>query len=461
VHASSRDAETALERLAQWAAALQYADIPKRARYMATRCIVDTVAVGLAGATQSVSRTLRETISKEAASGPATVFGSTESLQPAGAAFANAAAAHVLDYDDTCYDGILHASCVVLPAALACAEESDLSGADFFASYVAGAEVTYALGRALTDIFWKGWWTTATLGSIGAAAAASRALGLDAVRTAHALSLAATFAFGIRTLLGTEANPAGAGLASQLGVQAALFARNGIKGPLDALESSRGLAQVFNEGRFHGAVLNELGERYALVDSEISFKQFPACSGTQAATQAVVSIVEENEFRSTDIKKVVCHVTPLVATNLTYPSPRSLTEAQFSLPFAIGCVLRFGRFSVSQLSESVLGDAALRAEMAKVEMVRDDGLVAPEDFARFPEAAEVTVQAFDGRKITKLISAATGMPSAPMPEEVFERKFIDCTTQLLPEEHARRLLYELQTLDRRPSIRGLLPTVSA
>lgn len=451
----SRANATVIGEIASWSAGLRYEDIPAPARDAALRCIIDTFAVGLAGSTRPLAKAVHQISASETLPGHSTVWGTANLYQPAGAAFVNGVSAHVLDYDDTCYDGIVHASSVVLPAAFACAEECDLSGEDFVAAFVAGSEATYLLGRALTDIFWNGWWTTSLLGSIGATAAASRAFRMNAAQTAHALAIAATFTFGLRSGLGTDAKPAGVGFAAQAAVRAALLARNGVEGPLDAIESPRGIGQIFNGGRLDRKRLDELGSYYALSQSGVAFKQFPACSGTQAAVQAVQTLMREHGLSPNDIVRVQCRVTPLVATNLTYPFPHNLTEAQFSLPFAVGCMLLFGKFGVAQLSGDVLGDERLHNEMSKVEMVQDVGLIEPRDIDRFPEAADVTLYTADGKMLRRFIAAATGMPSDPLSDEQLSRKFLDCAEGIDIGCDAELLLSRVRQIDRRPSVRGL------
>ena len=64
----------------------------------------------------------------------------------------------------------------------------------------------------------RGWHCTSTLGTIGAAAAASRLLGLDAAAAAHALAIAASAASGLKENFGTMVKPLHAGLAARNGV---------------------------------------------------------------------------------------------------------------------------------------------------------------------------------------------------------------------------------------------------
>lgn len=439
---------------AAWCSELRWAALGTDIQKSAIRAVLDTLGVGLAGASRPLVQQVVGLMATESAPGPCSVLGKPGGLRPLAAAMANGTACHVLDYDDTCYDGIVHASCVVLPAVLACAEESNASGEELMTAFVAGSEITYLLGRVLPDIFWQGWWTTSLLGAIGAAAGSARALGCDADQTAQAMAIASCFTFGLRTVLGTDATPLGAGYAAEAGVRAALLARTGAKGPVEGFSSVLGVARMFNQGRIDALAMGSLGKVYGLSRERIARKRYPACSGMQAATQAVDELLVAHAVSADQVAEVRCRVTPLVAESLRYPRPVSLTQAQFSLPFAIGCRLRFGSFGVQELTDGVLADAGLAAEMAKVVMTRDDDLVGPDDLARYPEAAEVTLRLHDGRTLQRFVGAALGMPDAPMDDDQLNRKFIACSG--LPAAAARRLVSKVRDLPSLGSARELL-----
>ena len=75
------------------------------------------------------------------------------------------------------------------------------------------------LGRLMNPRHYqRGWHCTSTLGTIGAAAAVSRLLGLDAAATGHALAIAASAASGLKENFGTMVKPLHAGLAARNGV---------------------------------------------------------------------------------------------------------------------------------------------------------------------------------------------------------------------------------------------------
>ena len=113
------------------------------------------------------------------------------------AAFANGLAIHADDYDDTqlavakdrVYGLLTHPTAPALPPALALAERDRRSGADLMLAYQVGVEVECKVAEAILPRHYQhGFHSTATCGSIGAAAAAAKLLGLDREATRRALS---------------------------------------------------------------------------------------------------------------------------------------------------------------------------------------------------------------------------------------------------------------------------------
>src|SRR5204862_933988 len=174
-----------------------------------------------------------------------TVLGTDVRCAPADAALANGTAAHALDFDDMCFVSLAHPSAPLVSGALAVAEMIGAPGRALLDAYVVGFEIEARLGRVMNPRHYqRGWHCTSTLGTIGAAAAASRLLGLDATRTAHALSIAASEASGLKENFGTDVKPLHAGLAARNGVHAALLAKNGMKASERAIDGPQGFLAV-------------------------------------------------------------------------------------------------------------------------------------------------------------------------------------------------------------------------
>src|SRR6185436_14762857 len=194
---------------------------PATARAAAARAVVDTVGVTLAGATQPAARIVQRVIEAEGGSG-CTVLGTAIAASPGNAALANGTAAHAHDYDDMCFVSLAHPSAPLVAAGLAAAEIAGRPGAALLDAYVVGFEIEGRLGRTMNPRHYqRGWHCTATIGTLGAAAAAARLLGLDARQAAHALAIAASEASGLKENFGTMVKPLHAGLAARNGVLAA------------------------------------------------------------------------------------------------------------------------------------------------------------------------------------------------------------------------------------------------
>jgi 2-methylcitrate dehydratase PrpD len=448
------------DRLGEWVAELSLATTPCAVRCAAMRSLLDVVGVTLAGSRTELAMRVRDHVSSSCGTGTCRVIGSALSSSPSGAALANGAAAHVLDYDDTCYAGIVHGSAAVFPAVLAVGEAEGISGAELIAAFIAGVEVEYALGRVLGEGVYR-WWTTALLGTIGAAAGAARALRLDAQATAHAIRIAACQSSGLRGVFGTPAKPYLCGRAAQTGIDAALSARAGIAGPEGIFEAPNGFFARFGDGRLDADTFALPGRRFALIDPGIAFKLFPVCSAAQAAIEATASLLAEHRVPDDLVERVRCEVTPFVADCLTYPRPRTIAEAQFSMNFAIGCMLAYGALDLEMLDASRLRDARLERAMAKVEMAPRPALAqAAEARPEHLEAAIVTLDLRDGRSLTRHVPAATGMPANPASDKQLAAKFRACAARALNFDEAERLLRHLAGLAELASVRTLFNEVS-
>ena len=104
--------------------------------------------------------------------------------------------------------------------------------------YQVAAATSAALGPAHSA---AGWCVRATAGTIGAAAAAGRLLGLDPAALRAMFGICATQAAGISSASGTDAAAVAIGKAAANAVEAALLARQGFTSSAQPLEGRRGM----------------------------------------------------------------------------------------------------------------------------------------------------------------------------------------------------------------------------
>lgn len=436
--------------LARWISNLSLDDLPEDVRSQARRCLLDGIGVAIAGSGHETTRQAAEAAARLYGPGPCAVLAQAcPRLTPAGAALVNGTAGHVLDFDDTSYTGIFHATAVCWPAVVAAAEQEGATGRQMLEAFIAGVETSYALAEWLgTSIYFDGWWTTPLIGQPGAAAAVAKARALDERKIAAAIELAISTAAGMRSVFGTAAKPVGVGIAARQGLDAAFLAASGIEAGDRVVTRDQGWQHRLGLERTNDARIDEIGSRFGLTDPGILFKRYPICSAAHAAVDAASEIVSRDDVDPDLIETVDCVVTPLVATSLKYPNPSSAEEAQFSLPYTVATALLDGTVTPDHLTRSSWNEPRVRELMTKVTMTSSPDLggrlASAEDG---PEGAVVAVRLRSGERFTMAKPIAYGMPENPMSDEDLTAKYRACCAPVLGSERCERLRERILTLE--------------
>jgi 2-methylcitrate dehydratase PrpD len=193
------------------------------------------------------------------------------------AAFANGTIGHSEDFDDLGGCGG-HPATVLTPTVLALATNCTLSGRDVLTAWVVGYEVgTRLSANNNTD---RDWHPTAIYGTMAAAAAASKLLGLDAEKTRMALGIAGSEAGGLRRKFRHHDQAVPPGQASRNGVIAAKLAAKGYTSDPDIIEGRQGYADNFGGEKCNiPAMTKFLGKLYYLEHEGTRIKPWPCCGG--------------------------------------------------------------------------------------------------------------------------------------------------------------------------------------
>ena len=417
---------------------------PAAARDAAARAVLDTIGVALAGAVEPAARAVQRVVIDS--QGPCTILGLATSASPGDAALANGTAAHALDYDDMCFVSLAHPSAPLVAAALAAAEAAGASGRSLLDAYVVGFEIETRLGRAMNPRHYqRGWHCTSTLGTIGAAAAAARLLGLDESACGHALAIAASEASGLKENFGTMVKPLHAGLAARNGILAAQLARCGMTASAAAIEGSQGfLAAMNSEHASLAEFAADLGSRWEIVDTGITVKLYPSCAGTHPTLDALLDLRRCERFVASDVESIEVGVDAIVPTILIYDRPATGLEAKFSMTFCAAAAIVDGRVGIDTFDTAKLADPAIAAMQSRVTMRVDPAL---DSSAPALTQARVTVRLKDGRVLTASAHGARGYPERPARSDELAAKFVACASRVLPEAKARLALKMISELE--------------
>ena len=176
----------------------------------------------------------------------------------------------------------------------------------------------------------------------------------------------------------------------------------------------RSLLDIFDvcvDGNYKD-VAELLGHPFDLVHPGVVFKQYPSCSASHAAVDALLGMISEHALSLQDIASITCEVTPLVNMSLVYDSPATPDEARFSMPFCIAAALKEKQLLPSCFTQDYLKDPVISELMKKVTMkVASDVSVGERGFSlEGPEAARVTIETKDKQILSKTVQHAKGEP---------------------------------------------------
>lgn len=378
--------------LAQWALAREAAQLPADVREAARRCVLDGLAVGLAGASDPLIAILIGAASDEGGHPLCALLARHERCAPLQAALINGAAMHALDFDDVNTGMNGHPTTAVLPALLALGETRNIGGAELIAAFVAGYETAARVGLLVAPGHYaRGHHATCTIGGVAAAAACARLLRLNADATARAMGIAATLASGLKGQFGTQCKPFHAGVAAHNGLRAAQLAARGMESRTDALECRSGFADTLSADCHPDAALAE-PQRYFI--RENLFKYHAACYGTHSAIECARKLCDEHQLTPDRIHRVVVRASTGADSMCNIQNARTGLEAKFSLRFTTAAAL-IGRDTADRAtySEAVCADPALIALRDRVSVVF---------VASWPQHAlrgEVLIETTDGRTL--------------------------------------------------------------
>jgi 2-methylcitrate dehydratase PrpD len=452
----------ATREIAAWVAGASLRAMPAEVVERARAGIVDTIGVILAGTGEPVTRIAAGLVAEDGGAPVASQLGTSLRTTAESAALLNGISGHALDYDDVSASLTGHPSVVVVPAALAAAELTGASGAAFLRAYVVGVEVMAKLGRAIGPAHYRtGWHATSTLGTLGAAAAASSVLGLDAERTAHALAIAVSESSGSRRNFGTMTKPYHAGHAARCGVAAARLAARGMTADPTAIEAPLGLFALisYGEGRPE-AVAPALGRPYDLVGTGLSVKKYPCCFATHRAADAVLDLRAEHGLGDPDAVEAVRVTVPVGGVApLIYDRPATGLEAKFSMQYVLAAALLDGRVGLDAFEDAAVRRPEAQALLARVTVHEDPGIAG--GFNPIEDGhVDVELRLRAGATLTRRVAHPRGSPADPLRPEDLAAKFRDCADATLEPEQADAALARLLRVEREPDVRGIVAALT-
>jgi len=451
--------------LARFAAEIDAARLPATVVEAVKTNILDTMSCGLAGSSAKAIPEVTDLVREWGGAAQADMFVFGGRFPAHHAAWANSAMCHARDYDDTHDAAMLHAGVSAVPAAIAAGQlRGGISGLELIAAVAAGIETTCRLGVATkVEIIESGFIYSSLLGHFGATAAAGRALGLTVDEMLNAFGIVYSSVAGNHQVtrdasLMKRLQP---GLAAKAAVVAVQLAKRGIRGAQNVFEGADGFKRVYLNDEFDPDIARAgLGERFELMD--LSYKPYPCCRDLHTAADAALQARAEAPRPASDIRSLRVGVTAAGYQIGCTPeqvrlAPRTIVEAQFSIPYAVAAAWIDGNLGMNHFSDEGLQREDILKLAARIDPYVDEEI--ERDWSRFVTPARLTVAFNDGQTVETRVDYPKGHPKNPMTPEAFAAKTKDCATfaaSPMAPDTAENLIATVGRLEQLPEIADLI-----
>jgi len=348
----------------------------------------------------------------------------------------------------------------MLPAVLALGEQCKASGKEIVEAYIVGFEVECRMGRGVmpSGHYQRGWHATATMGTMGAAAAGAKLLGLDVQQTRMALAIAASQSSGSRQNFGTMTKPFHAGHAARSGVVAAMLAKKGFTGHADIIEERIGFCNILKGDNpcAMEKMTEGLGETLEIITSGIIFKWYPSCGETHAPVDTLLKVMRKNNIASQDIESIDCTVGELINTVAFYTEAKTGLEGKFCLEYCLARAALDGTLSLEHFTNEGIKDSRTVDFMKKIRRHIDT-----DESMRGLLPAKIDIKLRDGREFSELNTGQIkGYPENPLSRDELAGKYKDCAGIILSSEDVERSLEMIENLEGLKDIAELMNVLS-
>jgi 2-methylcitrate dehydratase PrpD len=429
--------------LARFVATTQFTDLPCNLVDDCKITVLDAIAAGFVGAVQPWARRIVAVVRVLGGTPEASVIQQAWQTDISRAAFANGVLIGAFECEPLTGS---HASGTVLPAALAVCQRERFDGRAFLTALALGFEVSARLARTAVGLETvRGFHNPGTQGPFGAAAAVGKLYGFDEERLTSAMGIAGSSSAGLLEFAwsGGDTKRLHLGRASQMGLESALLAQQGVRGPATVLEGRYGYFNAFSTPPRIERLLEGLGAEWAMEPPWL--KSYATHVTHQAVVDAIQSFKRGHPLDPGTITRVVIRGAPrIMEERHAARTPQDVLGGQYSLPFTTAVAMTRDMsnplvYNDDAVADPVVRDLARRIELQPLqEVLHDSPGVWP---------AEVLIECA-GRCHTLHTHPYKGSPPNPFTWREVCEKFRRYTASVLGERQATAIVDAIGGLEQ-------------
>lgn len=439
----SSTSDTISTRLAHIVLGISQAPLAKEIVQETRLCLLDFLTSTLA---TPLTPIVAETASLFG-NGPARLLHTNAPISVAGAAIAHGYLSTVEDIDDAhALASGMHLSATVFPVALALAQSAETSGTTFLRAAVSGYEVAGRLARSMDiGLRARGFHASGAIGPFASCAAAGVALGLTKEQLVNAFGIAASGAGGLFAFqpIGADSRHMHAAQASVIGLTAAMAAKNGATGPINAFEGPDGFIGPYSETCDRAFIDRPVPARMADYEMLNAYhKLFSACGHALPAITLALGLHSNRPIPTDQIERVIIFGYKASARLVNFP-PATVSQAKFSLPVIFSLAYLFGDVSPKEMNLEVIQRPEVQALAAKVEVVEDSTYT-----SALPEvrSGSIVIVQNNGQRTTVSTVSPIGMSENRLTMDDVLHKFYSFAATRLQHERVEAMISAVLSL---------------
>jgi len=432
-----------LDQVSDFICRCQFDDLSSTVVERTREVVADSLAVIGAGAQEEeVKALIRRTVTTGSKQ-TATLIGAGIRTESSKAALINGTAGTFLELDEGNQFARGHPAIHVIPAALAVAEEMNLSGSELLTALVLCYEISARIGIACKirmSMHPHGTW-----GTVGAAVAVGKLMSYkkQAMKEIINVSSSLGLATSRRTMLeGGLVRNVYAGVSGYMGILAHDLVRSGFTGEADGLQTVYG--SVVSDTFIPEVMTEGLGSQFEIARNY--FKRHACCRynhGTLDALDDIISKRTDDRLEPDEIAKIEVKTYSLAA-QLCDQKPRNTLAGKFSIPFAVATFIVQGSTGVESFSPQAIQDTTAR-NLAKRVTVSED----PELTAMMPDQrpSKIKVTLTDGTVLEAQALTNKGDTEDPYSPDELRAKYYELAQQIWKQETAEEIYGDIMKLE--------------
>ncbi|MDO9124987.1 MAG: hypothetical protein Q7V12_11305, partial [Deltaproteobacteria bacterium] len=204
-----------------------------------------------------------------------------------------------------------------------------------------------------------------------------------------------------------------------------------------------GSLHSYSDGADESKVLEEVGSQYEILRTSV--KPHACCRYMQPPIDGILKLVRENDIQPEEVGKIRLGILRAGFPIIVEPKeikyhPKSIVDAQFSMPFGAAVALLFRKAGLNEFHLSRILSEEVKQMMERVECVED-----PDLERTYPKQWCATVEIFtkNGQRYFTKVEYCKGDPENPLSWEELIEKFHDLSNRFMTKERRLKIVDEV------------------